>query len=159
VFRDERVTVLAAENAHFPDRARARMPHRFIAYRVNTATRSFVFSGDTAYSTGLIDLARGADVLVCEAMSMAARRQREVDRDNAGPGESIARHILETHVSTEEVPPGCREGGLDAAAPRGAEHRVGGHGSEGHAGAGASSQPEDLRTQRRELYALSHIRP
>lgn len=103
VYRDERVTVLAAENAHFPDRARARMPYRSFAYRVNTRTRSFVFSGDTAYSTGLIELARGADVLVCEAMSMAARRQQEANRANAGPGESIARHILETHVSTEEV--------------------------------------------------------
>jgi ribonuclease BN (tRNA processing enzyme) len=103
VFRDERITVLAAENAHFPDRARARMPYRSFAYRVNTRTRSFVFSGDTAYSIGLIDLARGADVLVCEAMSMAARRQREADRDNAGPGESIARHVLETHVTTEDV--------------------------------------------------------
>jgi ribonuclease BN (tRNA processing enzyme) len=63
-----------------------------------------VFSGDTAYSAGLIELARGADVLVCEAMSMATRQQREGERASAAANtESIARHVLETHVSTEEV--------------------------------------------------------
>ena len=103
-FRDERVTVLAMENAHFPDRAKERMPYRSFAYRFNTPTRSFVFSGDTAYSTGLIELARGADVLVCEAMSMASRRQMETNRgNNSGNTESIGRHVLETHSSTEEV--------------------------------------------------------
>jgi len=104
VFRDERVTVLAAENAHFPDRAKEKMPYRSFAYRFNTPTRSFVFSGDTAYSTGLIELARGADVFVCEAMSMANRQQMEANRgNNAANGESINRHVLETHSSTEEV--------------------------------------------------------
>ena len=104
VFRDERVTVLAAENAHFPDRAKAKMPYRSFAYRFNTPTRSFVFSGDTAYSTGLIELARGADVFVCEAMSMANRRQLEENRGaNAANTESINRHVLETHSSAEEV--------------------------------------------------------
>jgi ribonuclease BN (tRNA processing enzyme) len=102
VFSDDRVTVLAMENAHFPDRAKAKMPYRSFAYRFNTPTRSFVFSGDTAYSAGLIELARGADVLVCEAMSMAARQQREGDRGNTN-AESIGRHVLETHSSTEEV--------------------------------------------------------
>src|SRR6185436_11899714 len=73
--------------------------------RFNTATRSFVFSGDTAYSTGLVELAKGADVFVCEAMSMAMRQQLEGNRQgNAAPaGESIGRHVLETHSSTEDV--------------------------------------------------------
>jgi ribonuclease BN (tRNA processing enzyme) len=104
VYRDDRVTVLATENTHFPDRAKEKMPYRSFAYRFNTPTRSFVFSGDTAYSTGLIELARGADVFVCEAMSMANRRQMEANRgNNAANGESISRHVLETHSSTEEV--------------------------------------------------------
>lgn len=105
VFKDDRVTALAMENTHFPDRAREKMPYRSFAYRFNTATRSFVFSGDTAYSTGLVELAKGADVFVCEAMSMAMRQQLEGNRQgNAAPaGESIGRHVLETHSSTEEV--------------------------------------------------------
>jgi ribonuclease BN (tRNA processing enzyme) len=92
------------ENEHFPERAKAKMPYRSFAYRINTSTRSFVFSGDTAYSTGLIELARGADVLVCEAMSMAMRQQLQGNRGaNPANTETINRHVLETHSSTEEV--------------------------------------------------------
>jgi ribonuclease BN (tRNA processing enzyme) len=106
VFRDERVTVQAVENTHFPDRAKEKMPYRSFAYRFNTADRSFVFSGDTAYSANLIELARGADVFVCEAMSMAARRQNQQTNARGGVPtntESIGRHVLETHSSTEDV--------------------------------------------------------
>jgi ribonuclease BN (tRNA processing enzyme) len=104
VFKDERVTVMAAENAHFPDRAREKMAHRSFAYRFNTPDRSIVISGDTAYSTGLIELARDADVFVCEAMTTAMQAQLQAsNRGNAANAESIARHVLETHVSTEEV--------------------------------------------------------
>jgi len=102
VFRDDRVTVKAVENSHFPERAKEKMPYRSLAYRFNTADRSIVFSGDTAYSTSLIELARDADVFVCEAMDMATRErlQRNV---GAGNTESIARHVVETHSSTEDV--------------------------------------------------------
>jgi ribonuclease BN (tRNA processing enzyme) len=102
VFRDDRVTVQAMENAHFPDRAKEKMLYRSFAYRFNMADRSIVFSGDTAYSTGLIELAKGADILVCEAMSMAQRQQLAAGATPAN-GESIGRHVLETHSSTEEV--------------------------------------------------------
>jgi hypothetical protein len=58
VFRDTRVTVRAVENSHFPERAKAKMPYRSFAYRFNTASRSYVFSGDTAYSSALVELAQ-----------------------------------------------------------------------------------------------------
>jgi ribonuclease BN (tRNA processing enzyme) len=103
VFKDERVAVQAVENAHFADRAKEKMTHRSFAYRFNTPDRSIVFSGDTAYSPGLVELARGADVFVCEAMSMSMRTQLEgTNRGNTNT-ESIGRHVLETHTSTEEV--------------------------------------------------------
>src|SRR5215510_15542279 len=72
VFKDDRVTVQAVENTHFPDRAKAQMDYRSFAYRFNTAARSVVFSGDTAYSENLIELANGADVFVCEVLGNAA---------------------------------------------------------------------------------------
>jgi len=103
VFKDERVTVLAVENTHFPDRAKAKMVHRSFAYRFNAPDRSIVLSGDTAYSPGLVELARGADVFVCEAMTMANYRQLQGRQQGAGSGESIGRHVLETHSSTEDV--------------------------------------------------------
>jgi ribonuclease BN (tRNA processing enzyme) len=106
VFRDERVTVKAVENTHFPDRAKARMPYRSLAYRFDTATRSIVFSGDTAPSPGLVELARNADLLVCEAMDVAQHaRLAEQARQAiaAGNENSVARHVAETHSTTEDV--------------------------------------------------------
>jgi len=102
VFRDERVTVKAVENTHFPERAKAKMSYRSFAYRFDTADRSIVFSGDTAYSSNLVEFARGCDYFVCEAIAMASRQQLAA---NAGPAnaESIGRHVLETHSSTEDV--------------------------------------------------------
>src|SRR4051812_12101571 len=40
VFKDDRLTVTAVANAHYPDRAIAAMPYRSLAYRLDTATRS-----------------------------------------------------------------------------------------------------------------------
>jgi ribonuclease BN (tRNA processing enzyme) len=103
VFKDERVTVQAIENTHFPDRAKSRMAHRSFAYRFNAPDRSIVISGDTAYSPGLIELARDADVFVCEAMTMAMHAQLTGRQTGAGNAESIGRHVLETHSTTEDV--------------------------------------------------------
>jgi ribonuclease BN (tRNA processing enzyme) len=105
VFRDERVTVKAVENAHFPDRAKEKMPYRSFAYRFNVPERSIVFSGDTAYSTNLIELARGADVFVCEVRGTGAAGgpQPPNARGATANTESIARHVIETHSSAEDV--------------------------------------------------------
>jgi ribonuclease BN (tRNA processing enzyme) len=105
VFKDDRVTVQAVENTHFPDRAKAKMDYRSFAYRFNTSTRSIVFSGDTAYSENLIELARGADLFVCEILGNAAGQ----NAPGRGPAptnnntESIARHVRETHSTPEDV--------------------------------------------------------
>jgi len=62
VFKDDRVRVTAALNRHPP------IQYSF-AYRFDTADRSIVISGDTTYSQTVVDLAKGADVLVHEAVS------------------------------------------------------------------------------------------
>lgn len=107
VFEDERVAVTAAENTHFPESARERMPYRSIAYRFETPSRSIVFAGDTAYSEALVTLARGADVLVCETIDIAAQRRAFDAKVAAGAyadnPEGIWQHIVETHSSTEDV--------------------------------------------------------
>lgn len=42
--------------------------HNLPGYSMSFETeKKFVFSGDTAYNTGLVNLARGADLLLCEA--------------------------------------------------------------------------------------------
>jgi len=103
VFKDDRVTVRAIENMHYPEAAKAQMAHRSLAYRFDMADRSIVFSGDTAPSANLVELARNADILVCEAVDMARHRQLMAAADAAGPGASIARHVADTHSTTEEV--------------------------------------------------------
>jgi ribonuclease BN (tRNA processing enzyme) len=103
VFKDDRVAVLAVENTHFPERAKAKMDYRSFAYRFNTATRSIVFSGDTAYSENLIELARGADVFVCEVLGTAAGANAPAPASANNNTESIGRHVRETHSTPEDV--------------------------------------------------------
>ena len=105
-FSDDRVTVTSAENTHFPERSKARMPYRSLAYRFDSKTRSIVFAGDTAYSKNLVELARGADVFVCEIMDqaihdeMAARAKAAAD---AGNSDNIYRHVADTHSTPADV--------------------------------------------------------
>ena len=115
VFKDDRLTVTAVENAHYPDRARAAMRHRSLAYRLQTATRSIVFSGDTAYSKNLVALAQGADLFVCEIIDQSqydanvAAAQAQLA---AGNRNSVPQHIIETHVNNAEVGRMATEAGV-----------------------------------------------
>lgn len=105
-FKDERVAVTSVENTHFPERSKAKMPYRSLAYRFDSPNRSIVFSGDTAYSKNLVDLAQGADVFICEVMDqaihdeMAARAKAAAD---AGNPDNIYRHIADTHSTPADV--------------------------------------------------------
>lgn len=93
VFEDEHVKVSAALVDHPP------MTPAF-AYRFDTADRSIVISGDTKYSANLIALAKGADVLVHEAIYPEA-----VDRlvSNVANAPDLKRSILSHHTSAEDV--------------------------------------------------------
>lgn len=91
IFKDDRVRITAALNDHPPFR------HSF-AYRVDTADRSIVISGDTRYSENVVRLARGADVLVHEVVS------REYwDRAAAPQPAAVVRHILASHTDAPDV--------------------------------------------------------
>jgi len=71
-----------------------------LAYRFDAPDRSIVISGDTTRSADLIELARGADVLVHEVLYAPA-----VDAI-AGTGADATRlkqHILASHTPLEEV--------------------------------------------------------
>jgi len=106
VFADDRVVVTAVTNTHYPDRAVARMEHRSLGYRFETATRSICFSGDTAYSANVVRLARGADVFVCEVIDHTVHADnlaRAKAAAEAGNTESIWRHIAETHSTPADV--------------------------------------------------------
>jgi len=71
-----------------------------LAYRFDTSDRSIVISGDTAPSDALTQLAKGADVLVHEAMYLPAI-DRLVARAPNTP--RLKEHILASHTSAEDA--------------------------------------------------------
>jgi ribonuclease BN (tRNA processing enzyme) len=91
VFKDDRVTVTAAVNRHPP------IEHSF-AYRLDTPDRSIVISGDTNYSDAVIALAKGADVLVHEALY-----RPYWDRPDAPQPRTVRQHIIASHTDVEDV--------------------------------------------------------
>jgi ribonuclease BN (tRNA processing enzyme) len=91
IFKDDRVRVTAALNKHAP------IVHSF-AYRFDTADRSIVISGDTAYSEAVIALAKGADVLVHEAMY-----RPYWERAEAPQPQTVRQHIIASHTDVEDV--------------------------------------------------------
>jgi ribonuclease BN (tRNA processing enzyme) len=93
VMTDGRVRVTAAKVFHPPvDLA--------LAYRFDAADRSIVISGDTRPTQTLIDLARGADVLVHEAMMPNRVTELVGKLPNAG---ELARSVLSHHTSAEQA--------------------------------------------------------
>lgn len=71
-----------------------------LAYRFDASDRSIVISGDTRRSDALVALARGADVLVHEAMLPAAVDRLVANVPNAS---DLRRSILSHHTTAEEA--------------------------------------------------------
>ncbi len=69
------------------------------AYRFDSRDRSIVISGDTARSENLVQLARGADVLVHEALFLPAVDRLVARVPNAT---TLKRHLLASHTSAED---------------------------------------------------------
>lgn len=70
------------------------------AYRFDCPDRSIVFSGDTAPSESLVELARGADVLVHEVMYLPALEKLIASESNAS---RLREHLLASHTTAEQV--------------------------------------------------------
>ena len=70
------------------------------AYRFDAADRSIVISGDTAYSPELIELAKGADVLVHEVMDRAGIEAILRSVTNAT---TLREHLMASHTLVEDV--------------------------------------------------------
>lgn len=70
------------------------------AYRFDAKDRSVVISGDTAYAPELAEFAKGADVLIHEAMYLPAIEK--LIKQNPG-STRLREHLLAAHTSTEDV--------------------------------------------------------
>lgn len=93
VMQDENVKVTAALVRHPPV-----VPA--LGYRFDAADRSIVISGDTAPSDELMTLARGADVLVHEALHPAGVERLLARVPNAP---HLKRHLVSHHTSAEDA--------------------------------------------------------
>lgn len=71
-----------------------------LAYRFDTADRSIVISGDTAYSDRLVQLAKGADVLVHEALYVPGIERTVAKAPNAT---RLLEHIVASHTAAADV--------------------------------------------------------
>lgn len=116
VLRDGELTVRAVENTHYPPASKEHTTQRSLALRFDARGRGIVFSGDTAYSENLVALARGADVLVCEAIHVAATKRNFDARVKAGAyadnPEGIWKHIVDTHTPLDVAGRMAREAGV-----------------------------------------------
>src|SRR6266508_3425636 len=102
VMQNSDVKVTAARVRHPP------IVHAY-AYRFDSADRSIVISGDTAYSPELIALARGADVLVHEAMHLGGLESLLKRVPNAA---TLREHLLASHTATEDIGKVAAEAGV-----------------------------------------------
>ena len=92
VMQDENVKVTATL-VHHPPVTPA------FAYRFDAADRSIVISGDTAPSDALIALAKGADVLVHEALYLPVVDRIVASVPNAA---TLKQHLIDSHTSPED---------------------------------------------------------
>jgi len=93
VMSDSNVKVTAAVVSH-------PLVEHALAYRFDTADRSIVISGDTVPSDNLVQLAKGADVLVHEALYVPGV-DRMVARVSGPP--RLKEHIIASHTTVEDA--------------------------------------------------------
>jgi len=93
VMQNEEVKVTAARVRH------PRITQTY-AYRFDTAERSIVLAGDTTYSPELIELAKGADVLVHEIIHLGGLDRLLKRNPNAA---TLREHLLASHSVPEDV--------------------------------------------------------
>ena len=93
IYKDDKVTVTATLVNHPP------FEHAF-AYRFDTPTRSIVISGDTTPIDSLLTLAKGADVLMHEAMYVPGIDRMLARRAYVPP--KLRDFLMEGHTSAED---------------------------------------------------------
>jgi len=100
VYQDDRVRVTSTLVDHYTVKPA-------FAYRFDTASRSVVVSGDTTYCPRLVELARGADLLIHEAMYLPG-----IDQLAGENAPKLREHLLKSHSTTEQVGQVAAEAGV-----------------------------------------------
>jgi ribonuclease BN (tRNA processing enzyme) len=108
VMRDNNVKVTSAL-VHHPPVTPA------LAYRFDFPDRSIAFSGDTVALEAVAQMAKGADVLVHEAMDFPAIEvfvRQQIDAGAAGTVEAAMAHMRAVHTSAEDAGRIAQEAGV-----------------------------------------------
>jgi ribonuclease BN (tRNA processing enzyme) len=109
IYQDANIKVTAVENSHFDShKGEGHGKHKSYSYRFETPHRVIVFTGDTGPSDAVTELAKGADLLVSEAISVEDRKQTLM---NSGrwqamtPDEQarIMRRATEGHLTLDAI--------------------------------------------------------
>jgi ribonuclease BN (tRNA processing enzyme) len=109
IYQDHNVKVMAIENTHFAfHKGAAAGKHKSYSLRIETPGRVIVFTSDTGLFAGLVEFAKGADLLVAEANSIEQRMQDLIRSGQwqvmtAQEQERIKRQMTEGHLSPEDV--------------------------------------------------------
>ncbi|MHA6766972.1 MBL fold metallo-hydrolase [Sphingobium ummariense] len=107
IYQDDKLKVTAVPNSHFIAMSPEKRPlgaRLSYSYRFDTADRSIVVTGDTGPSESLVQLARGADMLVSEVQDLD--EVMAIVRGFPGSQEqkkAIEAHMREEHVTPEQV--------------------------------------------------------
>jgi len=109
VYQDDKIRVTAAENSHYalmPPQSRQQM--KSYSYRIETPHGVVVFTGDTGPSDAVVDLAKGADVLITEVedLNQVTKAVNGTAEQNHWPPERAAAmmaHMREEHLDEEDV--------------------------------------------------------
>lgn len=107
VYQDANIRVLAITNDHyhFPPGSAAAVAARSYAFRIETAGRTIVYTGDSGPSAHLQTLAAGCDLLVSEVIDMSAMEAvlaRANDIPPAARAPMMA-HMAQDHLTPENV--------------------------------------------------------
>jgi ribonuclease BN (tRNA processing enzyme) len=109
IYNDDNIRVTTIENTHFDfQKIPAAARQKSYSYRFDTPGRVIVFTGDTGPNEALVELAKGADLLVSEANSIEQRMQ---DLIRSGQWQVMTQEeqvrikgqMAEGHLSTEDV--------------------------------------------------------
>ncbi|HTQ36590.1 MAG TPA: MBL fold metallo-hydrolase [Steroidobacteraceae bacterium] len=111
VYQDENIRVTAVENCHYHFSKGDPGYHwqQSFAFRFETPDRVIVFSGDTGPCGNVLpDFARGADLLVHEAIDLPAieatvRSRHDGSYSEPGQLEALMKHMRTEHSTPEEV--------------------------------------------------------
>ncbi len=106
VWQDDDVRITAVENSHYA-LTDFGSTHESYAYRFDGPDRSIVLTGDTGESDAVVQLARGADLLLCEMVT---------ERDAAAVPPPVREHMRAEHLSPAQVGRLAAAAGVSAVA-------------------------------------------